>query len=118
MKGMRGPFPAVAMLAAIMLGGCTGEASGTKVIVGAKLDTGAGQAPIDYSVVIVSNGKFQAVGPQSSTPVPPGADMIRGNGKIIEPLPGDGPIETGQPANLVLKDGSSQRIMRNGEWVP
>jgi hypothetical protein len=106
------------LLGAILLAGCTSpSASGIKVIAGAKLEPGPGKAPIDYSVVIVSDGKFQAVGPQSSTPVPPGVEMIRGNGMIIEPLPGGGPIEAGQPANLVLK-GQTDRVMRNGEWTP
>jgi|SRR5690348_14376848 len=114
MKGMRG-----LAFALILLTGCMSpQASGVKVIVGAKLEAGAGAAPIDYSVVIVSDGKFHAVGPQASTPVPPGAEMIRGNGMTVEPVPGGNPIQTGQPANLVLKGGDKDRVMRNGEWVP
>lgn len=105
-------------LAAIFLAGCASpQASGVKVIVGAKLEAGPGQAPIDYSVVIIANGKFQAVGPQASTPVPPGVEMIRGNGMTLEPAPGANPIAVGQPANLVLK-GATDRVMHNGEWVP
>jgi hypothetical protein len=92
------------------------EESGVKVIVGAKLIAAPGRAPIDYSVVVIEKGKFREVGPQQSTPVPKGADMTRGIGMTVEPLPGGGPIEAGKPADLVLK-GSTDRIMKAGEWV-
>jgi len=95
--------------------------SGVQVIVGAKLEPGPGRSPVDYSVVVVAEGKFQAVGPQSSTPVPIGAKMTSGLGMTIEPIPGGDPIEPGRPANLVLKNGSAnetaERVMRNGVWV-
>jgi hypothetical protein len=114
----------VAMLAAGILGtvACAPEQpSGVKVIVGARLIAAPGRAPIDYSVVVIDGGKFLAVGPQSSTPVPKGAEMFRGIGMTIEPAPGSGPIEPGQPANLVMKGspekGLTDRVMRNGEWV-
>jgi hypothetical protein len=92
------------------------EDSGVQVIVGAKLEPGPGRAPVEYSVVVVAEGKFQAVGPQSSTPVPIGAKMTSGLGMTIEPVPGGEPIEAGRPANLVLK-GEHERVMRNGVWV-
>jgi len=92
------------------------QESGVKVIVGAKLDPGAGRPPIDHSVVVVADGKFQAVGPQATTPVPKGADITSGLGMTIEPVPGGGPIDPGQPANLVMK-GPTERTMRNGEWA-
>jgi hypothetical protein len=107
-----------ALLASLIFSaGCVSpEDSGVQVIVGAKLDSGAGQAPLEHSVVIIADGKFQAVGPQSSTPVPVGAKMTQGLGMTIEPLPGGGPIEAGHAANLVLK-GDHQRVMRAGVWV-
>ncbi len=83
---------------------------------GAKLDPGPGRAPVDYSVVVVADGKFQAVGPQASTPVPIGAKMTSGLGMTIEPLPGGDPIEPGHAANLVLKS-DHDRVMRNGVWA-
>ena len=88
--------------------------SGVRVIVGAKLGAW------DYSVVVITGGKFAAVGPQSSTPVPKGAFITRGLGMTIEPLPGGNPIEPGQPANLLLKSDSPKgevRTMRQGDWV-
>jgi hypothetical protein len=96
------------------------EDSGVQVIVGARLEAGPAWPPVEHSVVVVSGGKFQAVGPQASTPVPIGAKMTSGLGMTIEPVPGGEPIEPGRPANLVLKGGASRatdRIMRGGTWV-
>jgi hypothetical protein len=105
------------LVAMLVLAGCTpSQESGVKVIVGAKLIAAPGRVPIEYSVVVIDGAKFRAVGPQASTPVPKGAEMTRGIGMTIEPPPGGGTIEAGQPANLVLK-GPPDRVMRNGEWV-
>jgi len=57
-----------------------------------------GRAPIEYSVVVIEDGKFREAGPQASTPVPKGAQMIRGIGMTIEAVPGGVAIEPGQPA--------------------
>ena len=103
----------VALLLALLLAACTSP-SGVKVIVGAKLVT-PGHEPIDYSVVIIENGKITAAGPQSSTPVPKGSSITSGIGMTIEP-DGDS-IEPGHPANLILK-GPTLRKMHNGEWLP
>ena len=108
----------VFLLFAAWLAACTSpQASGVQVIVGAKLIAAPGSAPVEYSVVVVEGGKFRDVGPQSSTPVPKGAEITRGNGMTIEPAPGGGPIKPGSPANLILK-GDTQRVMRDGQWVP
>lgn len=97
------------LLAALALAGCTSpDASGVKVIVGAKLGT------IDYSVVVVENGKITAAGPQSQIPVPKGSAITNGIGMTIEP-DGDS-IAPGRPADLILK-GTTDRKMHNGEWV-
>lgn len=91
------------------------QESGVKVIVGAKLQPGAGQPTLEHSVVVIADGKIRAVGPQSSTPVPKGAEIISGAGMTIRPMEGES-IQPGQPADLVLKD-SAERVMRHGEWV-
>jgi hypothetical protein len=105
-------FP-IALL--LLLAACISpEESGVKVIVGAKLGS------LDYSVVVIADGKFRAVGPQSSTPVPKGSEITRGLGMTIEPLPGGTPIEAGRPANFSLRNnltGEIVRIMQGGEWV-
>jgi hypothetical protein len=99
------------LLVCVALAACVSpRESGVKVIVGARL------GGIDYSVIVVANGKIQAAGPQATTPVPKGAEITSGLGMTIEPASGSGEIAPGQPANLVLK-GATERIMRNGEWV-
>ncbi len=95
------------LLFTVTLAACT-QPSGVKVIVGAKLGT------IDYSVVVIENGKITAAGPQSAVPVPKGSEITRGIGMTIEP-DGDS-IEPGQPANLILK-GPITKKMHNGEWL-
>ncbi|HLH44391.1 MAG TPA: hypothetical protein VKV74_15480 [Bryobacteraceae bacterium] len=108
--------PRLLILSALALVACLSpQQSGVKVIVGAKLDPGAGRPPLDYSVVVVAGGKILAAGPQATTPVPKGAEITRGLGMTIQPVPGGPPIEPGQPANLILK-GATERIMRNGQW--
>lgn len=105
-------------VAALILSGCVSpQDSGVRVIVGARLNAGTGQPPIDYSVVVIADGKFQAVGPQSSTPVPKGAEIVRGSGMTIEPAPGGHPIQAGSNADLVLKNGAEERVMRAGRWL-
>src|SRR5580658_7073014 len=118
---MRRIIVSAALLAGLILpAGCVRpEDSGVQVIVGAKLEPGPGRPPLEHSVVVIADGKFQAVGPQASTPVPIGAKMTQGLGMTIEPLPGGEPIESGRAANLVLKDPAhnSARIMRGGVWT-
>jgi hypothetical protein len=110
-------MPNLLACCALALAACVSpRESGVKVIVGAKLDPGAGRPPIDHSVVVIAAGKFQSIGPQATTPIPKGAEITRGLGMTIEPATGASPIEPGQPANLVLK-GPTERTMRNGEWV-
>jgi hypothetical protein len=97
------------LLAVLSLSACTSpESSGVKVIVGAKLGA------IDYSVVVIENGKITAVGPQSQVPVPKGSEITNGIGMTLEPDPD--PIEPGHAANLILK-GPIARKMHNGEWL-
>jgi hypothetical protein len=109
----------LAFILAVLAACASPEASGgVKVIVGAKLAGGAESPPLDYSVVVIADGKIREAGPQSAVPVPKGAEIIRGLGKTIQPLPGGPPIEPGQPASFVLKGGGEpDRVMRNGEWV-
>jgi hypothetical protein len=105
------------LIAMLALAACNSpKESGVKVIVGAKLIAAPGRMPIEYSVVVIDGTKFREVGPQSSTPVPKGAEMTRGIGMTVESAPGSGPIEPGQPADLVLK-GPPDRLMKSGEWV-
>lgn len=82
-------------------------------IAGARLETGGGNPAIDYSIVIVEDGKFRAVGPQTSVPMPKEAEIVDGLNHTI--VPDGNPIAVGQPANLILK-GPNGRKMREGVW--
>ena len=108
--------------AALLLAGCSSEPeTGVKAIVGARLEPGRDLPALDYSVVVIANGKYRDVGPQSSTPVPKGAEIISGAGEIVEPLEGWEPIEKGREAYLTLKNattGKPDRVMRKGERTP
>jgi hypothetical protein len=102
----------------LTLSACTNpQDSGVQVIVGAHLAASPGRDAIEYSVVVIADGKFRAVGPQSAVPVPKGSTIVRGLGMTISPVPGGEAIEPGHPANLVLEGAGSLREMRNGEWV-
>ncbi len=100
----------VTLLCVLALSACTSpQESGVKVIVGARLES------IPYSVIVIANGKITAAGPQADIPVPKGAEITRGIGKIVT-----GHIAPGEPADLVLQDaatGRTEMTMRNGEWL-
>jgi hypothetical protein len=107
----------IVLAGCMILSGCVRPGdSGVQVIVGARLEPGGGQASLEHSVIVIADGKFEAVGPQATTPVPIGAKMTQGLGMTVEPLPGGEPVESGRAANLVLK-GGHERIMRGGVWV-
>jgi cytosine/adenosine deaminase-related metal-dependent hydrolase len=100
--------------------GSPSDSSPVKVIVGAQLYPGHDNPRLEHSVIVIRDGKFQAVGPQQSTPVPKGAQITSGMGKLVTPAPGSALIAPGQPADLVLRDAatnSAEMIMHDGEWL-
>ena len=104
--------------------GSPSESSSVKVIVGAQLDPGPGQPRIEHSVIVIRDGKFQAVGPQQSTPVPKGAHITSGMGKLVAPAPSTANvirvIAAGEPADLMLRNaatGSVEMEMHDGKWL-
>jgi hypothetical protein len=105
----------------IVLISCTSATSpGVKVIVGAKLDPGHDNPRVEHSVIVIRDGRFQAVGPQASTPVPKGSEMISGSGKLVTPVPSTALIAPGEPADLVLRDAATneaEKVMHDGEWL-
>ena len=113
---------AILLLLVAVLASC-GSPSGSspvKVIVGAQLDPGHGNPRLEHSVVVIRDGKFEAVGPQASTPVPKGAQITSGMGKLIIPAPSSSRIAVGEPADLMLLDAatnSAGKIMHDGEWL-
>lgn len=110
-------IPLILLLASC---GTSGDTSGVKVIVGAQLDPGRDRPHLDHSVVVIRDGRFESVGPQQSTPVPKGAQITSGMGKLITPIASTSVVASGEPANLVLRDAatnSAEKVMHDGEWV-
>jgi imidazolonepropionase-like amidohydrolase len=108
------------MLSLLASCGSPADSSPVKVIVGAQLDPGHGNPRLEYSVIVIRDGKFQAVGPEASTPVPKGSQIIAGKGKLVTPSPSTALIAAGEPADLVLRDAatnSAEKTMRDGEWL-
>jgi len=110
------------LLLLVLLASCgsPSDSSPVKVIVGAQLDPGNNNPRLEHSIIVIRDGKFQAVGPQSSTPVPKGAQITSGKGKLVTPAPSSSLIAAGEPADLVLRDAatnSAEMIMHDGEWV-
>jgi len=88
MKGIGRRFPLI--LLAGVLGGCDGgaeaaEGASMQVFVGGRLIDGTGNAPIERSVLIVQNGRIQAVGAEGSVEIPAGAARIDVTGRTIVP---------------------------------
>lgn len=57
----------------------------TRVIVGAVLLDGQGGPPMSDSVVVVAEGRIQAVGPRSTIPIPMDADKVDGASRYLLP---------------------------------
>ena len=106
---------AVALIFVLVLSGCGAPATNQISIVGAKLNDGTGKPVIEYSVVVVGDGKVKAAGRQQDVPVPKEGEIVGGLGSSLEALDG-GTIEAGKAANLKIS-GAVNRTMRNGEWV-
>ena len=101
--------------AILSLAACSPQPSGVKAIVGARLEPGEGKPAIEYSVIVIADAKIRAAGPQATTPVPKGAEITGGVGRVIR-----ADLQPGQAANLVMLDGltgAAAATMRNGEWV-
>ena len=112
----------ILLIASVLLASCASPTADApvKVIVGAQLDPGRGRPRLEYSVIVISDGKFQAVGPEQSTPVPKGAQLISGRGKLVSPAPSTALIAPGEPADLLLRDAATltaEKIMHDGEWL-
>ena len=108
------------MLGLLASCGSPSASSPVKVIVGAQLDPGHDRPRLEHSVIVIRDGKFEAVGPQASTPVPKGARITSGMGKLVTPAPSTAVIAAGEPADLVLRNAatnSAEQIMHDGEWL-
>ncbi len=61
------------------------QAASTFAISGVNIWDGTGRAAIRDGVIVVSDGRIQAIGPRASTPIPKGASVIPGEGKTLIP---------------------------------
>jgi len=61
------------------------EHTGAFAIVGARLVDGTDAAPVDDSVVVVSNGRITAVGQRGSIPILHGTKIVEAKGKTLLP---------------------------------
>jgi imidazolonepropionase-like amidohydrolase len=52
---------------------------------GGKLIDGTGRTPIENSVIVIRNGRFEAIGRSGELPIPPGAEVIDATGKSVLP---------------------------------
>lgn len=106
------------LLFAVLLAACGDPAGGSKkiAIVGARLEPGGGKPSIPYSIVIVEDGKYKAVGEQAEVPLPKDSEVINGLEHTLSPSDAGGVIEPGKPANLTMKGARETRTMKEGVW--
>ncbi len=102
----------------LVLLGCGDTSNGPKkiAIAGARLEPGGGKPAIPYSIVIVEDGKFKAVGEQAEVPLPKDSEVINGLEQTLAPLDAGSVIEPGKPANLTMKGARETRTMKEGVW--
>ncbi len=85
----------------------TGTMAQTTAIVGVTLIDGNGGSPVSGVTVVVEGERILAVGPQASTDVPSGAEVVDGTGKFLIP----GFVDTNVHISLYGggKDGTKDR---------
>lgn len=104
--------------------GCAAEPQRppVKAIVGATL-LNPNQAPVEYSVILVSGDRILRAGTMVDVPVPAGSEKIAAYGKFV--VPSAGVVEAGQPADLQLlgedprknPNAAPERVLSAGEWT-
>jgi imidazolonepropionase-like amidohydrolase len=107
---------ALAVLA-MFAGACADpHAYDVKAIVGATLIDG-NNPPITHSVILVSDGRIVAAGPQQSTPIPPGSEKVNGLGKFVVAADRGSRLQPGAPADLLLLSANPMESLANYEKV-
>ncbi|HTM10642.1 MAG TPA: hypothetical protein VL754_19810, partial [Verrucomicrobiae bacterium] len=92
------------------------------VIKGGRLIDGTGRAPIGDAVIVIQNGRFQAVGRTGSIAVPPNAEVIDAAGKTILPgfIDGHGHLEDFHGElylHLGITTCASIELYQDGPWT-
>src|SRR3712207_4695682 len=84
-------FAVVALVGMLLVGGFSrgtqskSTAPVPKAFIGARVIDGTGRAPIKNGVIVVRDGRIEAVGPSSTVAVPASAERINASGKTIIP---------------------------------
>jgi imidazolonepropionase-like amidohydrolase len=76
---------AIVCLPILGISACGGSGAGKTAYVGATVFDGSGAPPIHDAVIIVANGRIEAIGPADLVKVPRGAQELRVDGRWIIP---------------------------------
>ena len=92
------------------------------VIKGGRLIDGTGRPPLDDAVIVIQNGRFQAVGPSGAVAAPAGAEVIDVKGKTILPgfIDGHGHLEDFHGElylHLGITTCASIELYQDGPWT-
>jgi imidazolonepropionase-like amidohydrolase len=92
------------------------------VVQGGRLIDGTGRPPIDNSVIVIQQGRFQAVGKSGEVAIPAGAEVIDIRGKTILPgfIDGHGHLEDFHGElylHLGITTCASIELYQDGPWT-
>jgi hypothetical protein len=92
------------------------------VVRGGKLIDGTGRPPIDNSVIVIQQGRFQAVGKSRDIAIPAGAQVIEVGGKTVLPgfIDGHGHLEDFHGElylHLGITTCASIELYQDGPWT-
>lgn len=73
------------VLAALLVAGCAGDGGNVTAFVGARIIDGTGADPIERGVILVRDGRIQAIGPVDAVTIPSGAARVDVSGRTIIP---------------------------------
>ena len=108
---------------ALLVAGCSGEppaendtqtvpaGAGVTAFVGARLIDGTGATPIDDAVLLIRDGRVQAVGPAAGVAVPEGAETVDVTGRTIFPGLINAHGHVGDTAGLQAGHYSEQNVL-------
>ena len=98
---------------------------GTLVIEGATLIDGTGREPLRDAVIVVEGERIKALGPKGQVTAPPGARVIRADGKYVTPGLIDfhvrwkepGGRAAGSRARIKPRTAASQKTTFSPNWI-